>query len=599
MKKTIYYILLCVFLFPLQACSSKEKEEITSNTIQEIGTYQTITYEEEDLDTSYDKSTAHTIELNNEQTKLSISEAEIQGSTLTIKQAGTYVLQGQWQGQIAVDAPKDALVKLVLKGVIIQNLQNAALVSKSARKTVILLEEGSENIFEDYSSYQDTTIDALIYAKTNLTLQGNGSLTLIARYKDAIKGNDDLVITGGNYHIQAVEDGIIGKDSLAIYDGNFQIISGKDALKSSNNQDISKGWISIENGSYTLTAGNDSIQAETFLQIQSGHFQIETKTDTIDETISYKALKAGTLLFVKDGNYQIQSVDDALHSNQHMVLENGTFTISSNGNGIHADDTLQVLNASIHVTNSVEGMEAQRIEVYGGQINITANDDGINATGTDPHIQIDGGEIIVDAQGDGIDSNGTITQTGGTLILFGPTDNQNSALDYDVSYTLEGGVLLASGPAQMSQTVSSSTQPVVMIQFHQIRQANSIVNISDTQGNSLITFAPNKQYQNLIISLPSFTKDTAYQLSVDGNIQGEISNGNYGSATYEGGTLKTSFTFNENILSILEDGSSLSLKQPTGMGEKGQRPDAPTPPEGSNMPPMQEKPKWEEPKIYE
>ena len=148
--------------------------------------------------------------------------------------------------------------------------------------------------------------------------------------------------------------------------------------------------------------------------------------------------------------FRSDCADDALHSNGNITIGGGTFNISSGDDGIHADTILTINNGEINITTSAEGLEANGVEINGGVISLRAYNDGINAcdnsaTGTTPYISISDGSITSNADGDGIDSNGTVSMSGGTLVVFGPTSNRDGALDYDISFAMCGGTLIALG----------------------------------------------------------------------------------------------------------------------------------------------------------
>ena len=44
-------------------------------------------------------------------------------------------------------------------------------------------------------------------------------------------------------------------------------------------------------------------------------------------------------------------------------------------------------------------------------------------------VDITGGSLTINSQGDGLDSNGNATITGGTVVVNGPTNDGNGALD--------------------------------------------------------------------------------------------------------------------------------------------------------------------------
>ena len=122
----------------------------------------------------------------------------------------------------------------------------------------------------------ENSIDAVIFAKTDLTLNGSGSLTINAQAGHGVVSKDDLVITGGNYTITAASHGLSGKDSIAIAGGTFTITSGKDGIHAENADDLSLGTLYIADGTYTIASQGDAVSAQGALQIDGGTFDLYT-----------------------------------------------------------------------------------------------------------------------------------------------------------------------------------------------------------------------------------------------------------------------------------------------------------------------------------
>lgn len=184
-----------------------------------------------------------------------------------------------------------------------------------------------------------------------------------------------------------------------------------------------------------------------------------------------------------------------------------------------------------------------------------SSDDGLNAGGndgssvngrlgqnnfnssSDSSININGGYIYVDASGDGVDSNGSVKMTKGTVLVNGPTNSGNGALDYDSKFDMSGGLLVTAGSLGMVQTPSdSSSQYSMSIGFSSVQEAGTLVNISDEDGESILTFAPSKQYQSIVVCSPDLKKGTTYKISTGGSSTGEEKDGLYSNGKYSEGT---------------------------------------------------------------
>lgn len=510
------------------------------------------------------------VKLSDTGIEISGSGCEADGSRLKIKEAGVYEISGSLSnGSVYVNVDNESEVHLIFNGVTIHNETSAAVFCKKASKVTITLADGSVNILSDGASYVfeegEDEPDSTMYAKHDLVVNGNGKLVVTSAYGDAIKGKDSLYILGGTFEVTSAEDGIVGRDLLYIADGTFTVNAVADALKASNDTDAGLGNAVIDGGSFTLTAGTDGIQAENTLTVTGGNFVIKTGggsanastktgsfgfgggrgwgdwgswgqgdgTDT-EESSSAKGLKAGTLLAINGGRFELDTCDDALHGNVDVTITGGDFVIATGDDGVHADETLQVGGESkIYVTKSYEGLEALNIVVTGGEINITASDDGLNAAGGadgsgfgrqgmgmfgegEGEVTINGGNITVNAEGDGLDSNGNLTINGGTVVVFGPTSGGNGVLDYGGSFALNGGSLFATGTSDMAQTPSNTSgQYSLAAVLSSGAQAGSVVEIV-IDGKTLFLQEVPKQFNYMVASSQEFAADAEASVVVDG-----------------------------------------------------------------------------------
>lgn len=256
-----------------------------------------------------------------------------------------------------------------------------------------------------------------------------------------------------------------------------------------------------------------------------------------DSSTSIKGLKADGDILIEGGALSIDAADDGVHSNSSVTIRGGAFEIASGDDGIHAEDTLTVTAGTIHITHSYEGLEALHLAIEGGEIALTATDDGLNAAGgadqsgmggrdgmfggptrggSEGSVVISGGTISINAFGDGIDANGTLEITGGYTTVTGPTRGDTSTLDYDVSATISGGTFIGTGASSMAQTFTDSTQGVISVNVG-TQSAGTKITFTDDTGAVILTHVPTLEYEIVIISNPVVKSGESYTLSV-GNI---------------------------------------------------------------------------------
>ncbi|WP_040206738.1 carbohydrate-binding domain-containing protein [Neobacillus jeddahensis] len=617
--------------------NSSSVTEVNAESLSTIGNKsiadvisETVTYDKDDVYSDWKSEDTSSIQLTGTNATVdSSSGAIVDGSTITIKTSGTYVISGKLNdGRIIVDTEDQATVRLVLNGAEIHSSTNAPIYVKQAEKTVISLEKGTENSISDGVKYdtdgQEDSPSAAIFSEDNLTINGTGKLTVKANYKDGLTSKDELRITGGNIEIESADDGLVGKDLLAVKDGNITVKAEGDGVKATNDKDSSKGIVAIEAGTFNLTAQNDGIQAETSLLIADGDFTISTgggspetiavqeqggpmmgqrnnntsTTTTQEETESAKGLKAGTEVGIGGGTFEIDTLDDAVHSNNSVTITGGKISIASGDDGIHGDSAVLTKGGDITISKSNEGIESKIITLTDGNIHVTASDDGINAgggnDGSNPEMQsstsdtillsIKGGTVYVNSEGDGLDSNGSISMTGGTAIVSGPTNAGNGALDYDQSFSITDGTLIAAGSSGMAQAPSdSSKQYSLLMTYPSTQKAGTILHLEDSEGNTIATFAPEKDYQTVSISSPKLEKGGTYTLYSGGTATGSEANGYYADGPYTDGTKVVEFTIEDSVTWLNESGITTPVSSGPGggngggFGEGGQ-----TPPDGGN-----------------
>ncbi|GGC81651.1 carbohydrate-binding domain-containing protein [Enterococcus wangshanyuanii] len=615
-RKKISPTLLVLTLLVLAGCNSQtsnnEDKTAVSTSQQATKTVAQATktsenkygaYDDEDFEESYDETTATKITLKDSESKIDGSGASEKDGLISITAGGTYILSGDYKGQIKISA-KDEVVHLVLNNAAITNDSSSTIYVEQAQKVITTLAEDSKNSLSDGTDYTFATADvtepdAAFFSKDDLTINGSGTLDVTGNYSNGIRSKDDLVITNGTINVTAKNNALKGKDSVSIADGTFSLKTSEgDGIQANNATDPDKGWIAIDGGIINIQSGNDGIQAETNLSIATGDITIQTAgghdDSAIDTTASYKGLKASGNIVVDSGTFDLNTADDAIHSNAAVTINNGTFSIASGDDGIHADTDLLINNGKITVSQSYEGLEGATVTIKDGEISVKASDDGINAAGGSTNdreqegafgadsfgepggggdstkfIEISGGTVFVDADGDGIDSNGDVRMTGGTLIVNGPLDNGNASLDYDGTFTIDGGTFVASGSSGMAMSASdSSSQASLSIYFDETQAAGTLVNVKDETGKTIISVAPEKDFSHLAISSPDLKVNETVTLSIDGEDSGTKKNGVYVDGSYSNGTQLATISIDDLLNSVDQSGNEVSGNQ---MGE-GQPP---------------------------
>ncbi|MDW7694429.1 carbohydrate-binding domain-containing protein [Flammeovirgaceae bacterium SG7u.111] len=494
-----------------------------------------------------------------EGTGLSVNE-----TVVTITAVGTYSAIGTLNdGQLLVDTEDEGNINIVLDGVDMTSATSGPIFIKSANQVNIILNEGSENYLTDADEYvyegDDDEPNAALHSKANMTISGEGALMVTANYNDGITSKDGLVIMDGTYIVKAADDAIRGKDYLLIEGGSFSLEAGGDGLKSDHEADVDWGYITIKAGDFVITSENDGIQAETDLTIEYATMAIVAGggySAKLGSDVSAKGLKAGDELKVVDGEFDINTADDAIHSDNSIVIDGGGFVLGTGDDGIHGEVTLAVNGGNILIEHSYEGIESVGITINDGNIHVTSSDDGINAAGNsgrDNYLTINGGYIVVDADGDGLDANGYVEMNAGIAIVNGPTQRNNGALDYDATFAMKGGTLIAVGSSGMAQapTSGTSSQYGLMAVFGENQKsANTLVHIQNEAGEDIVTFAPSKAYQSVVFSSPVLQTGTTYSLYFGGSSTGTETDGLYDGGTYSGGSLYKTFNISGTITTI-------------------------------------------------
>ena len=247
---------------------------------------------------------------------------------------------------------------------------------------------------------------------------------------------------------------------------------------------------------------------------------------------SSKGIKAGNAISVTGGNITLQCKDDGLHANADGKLDNGeqakgeisvsggNISIVAADDGMHADGELNISGGYINISESHEGLEANVVNMIGGTVFVTANDDGINAVkgSQAAMVNIYGGYLDITTPSgdtDGIDSNGSIFMSGGFVLVKGGAQMGGMAgsVDTDGTVTVTGGAIVAlGGVCETPGTGSVNTYISSGTSF----SAGSYV-LKDKSGTEILSFSLPSSYSSIWIASDAIELNSEYKLTRDGS----------------------------------------------------------------------------------
>ncbi|MBQ9162232.1 MAG: carbohydrate-binding domain-containing protein [Clostridia bacterium] len=383
-----------------------------------------------------------------------------------------------------------------------------------------------------------------------------------------VRGNDSITAEGGEVYVSAGADGVksantdSGKGIVSLVGTDFYISCAGDGISSSSTLDVQAGKLVIQTRDADSSTENAALtdgSGATFEDLcgmggmppggfgggMGGGFGGGMEEGNSNKsTISAKGLKAVSTLTVSGGNISIESADDGIHSDDEVKINGGEIYISAADDGVHADNRLTVNNGIIEIAKSYEGVEAQVITVNDGVLRVTASDDGTNANGgtqmggwgysdsygpseseISPTLYINGGYTVLNAEGDGLDSNGCVYMTGGVVIVYGPTNGGNGAIDYGDARTdtfvISGGTLLAVGSSGMAQSATGDGQGVIFGNMRSALAAGNIIGVLDSDGKVLAAYKLPKAISSVVFSSPDVKKGDTYTVVYGGEYDGD------------------------------------------------------------------------------
>ena len=498
----------------------------------------------------------------------------VEDGTLTITKAGTYKLSGEYQGQIKVETADSDAVRLVLDNANITNSSGAALNVVNADEVILYSASGTTNTISDGADYTATgenDPDAVVYSKADLTIAGEGTLKVNGNHEDGIHTSDGLVIASGTLEVNAANTGIKGKDYVDILGGTINVTAQQDGIKSTNDTDEGQGWTRLSNGTVTVNAGDDGFKASRVVEISGGSLTVEQSDEGIEAQyinvsggdVNVTSADDGMNASLKTSDSEStdssantsDTADQQQNNHQQGSLPGGQQSGTSNqqqqGTGQPPQGQPPAMSGSSQDGTSQNGTTGtgqqqnntqnqgnqnmgQPPAMPGGNAQDGTSQNGTTGTGqqgmgqppqggmpgggggtfevVDAAINVSGGNITVNAEGDGIDSNGVTTLSGGTLIVNGPSQGGNAALDTNGDLLLNGATVLSGSTADMFEAPSTnSTSGYLKLTNSSGFEQGSTVQVADSSGKVVANYKVTKSnVQLVLVSSSSIVKGQSY-----------------------------------------------------------------------------------------
>ncbi len=422
----------------------------------EVTTEYTITYDV--------GSECHTVSVVDGETIITFS-----GATEDIE----CTITGELKGSIVVDIGDSYDFKLTLAGVTIASSNNAPIAIISADDATIAAKNGTENAVYDYRAEvtDDSAISSAIYSKTDLDIQGRGTLTVYSENNNGIHSKDDLDVKNLTLTVDCEDNALKGNDSVTIQSGVITLTARSgDAIKTSNTDATTKddgtirqeGIVTIctDKGDLTLTikAESDGIDAsyDVIIEETEGTLTLNIKTGTY---AGYSASTAASSTIGADvsapgqpgggqqpgGNPGGQGGQDQQPGGGQQPGTNpggegsGGYSGSESRKGIKGDNSVTILGGTITISSDDDGVHSNgSVTISGGTITIACGDDGMHADGA---LAVTGGTITITECYEGLEGN-TVDIEDGDISIVSSDDGINSTSTSGVGITVAGGQIL-------------------------------------------------------------------------------------------------------------------------------------------------------------
>ncbi len=407
---------------------------------------------------------------------------KIEGTALSIKQAGTYIVCGECDNGSIVIKKGVTGVTLVLAGLTLTSSDTAPLTCNKSSGAKIVAKQGTVNTFTDNEKNNDDNYpdnenaeNAVFKFKdgSNIELCGSGTINIISKGKNGIKAGESTEAEG--------------EASLTVKDVTLNI-------------DVSV---------------NDGINAESTLNILSGNIAVSATDDGIHSDYALNIGAEGT-------------VGPTIRINKsYEGLEGANITINSGDIEIHSSDD------GINAANSDLKDYSFSMTFAGGKTVVYADGgDGVDSNGT---LTVLGGTLIVwtgnKADNQPLDADGTISITGGTVLAAGSSGGMGTRITASQPYIQVGsnrmglsGALGFIGGFRPGRPEPRDTAERAFGSSSLGISAGDTLSIKDASGKALISIEAPYEINSVIFSSPELEQEGSYTLYANDKVIDSSSN---------------------------------------------------------------------------
>jgi len=168
------------------------------------------------------------------------------------------------------------------------------------------------------------------------------------------------------------------------------------------------------------------------------------------------------------------------------------------------------------------------------------------------------------------------------VLVDGPVNSGNGALDYDSAAVITGGVVIATGSSGMAMNFSQADGQASILAATGNQNAGTSVAVVDESGKAVVSFTPSKSYQCVLVSAPGLQSGESYELVFGGSVKGTDEHGFAEAAAISGGSTLSTIEVTQNVTNSGISGGMGGMMGPGGTG--GQMPGSQFPGQSGQVP---------------